>query len=219
METLASLPQTKYIHINELFQIDVLQTFLAECTSALSAPSAIISASQFSKRYSYYLLAPSLKQLLTSGQFASIQRNRDYIEIDYQTGEFQLVINENTLSYNTNHCSRQQIDRYINHYFADHLVPLWTSISNLTGIKMDLLWENAYIYISWMCLNHIEAPFVKENFIYLTQKADGSLFHLPSNPFSAFTSSSPIRNKCCLYFMLPSAAGSKCKTCPLVCKD
>jgi ferric iron reductase protein FhuF len=217
MEILASLPPTKTIHLDKLFQIDVLETFLTEWTTILGAPSTVVTASQFSKRYSSYLFASSLNQLLTSGQFASIQSDRDHIELNYHTGDFQLHINENALQYRSNYCSRQQIDQYIEHYIAGHLLPLWTSISKLTGIKMELLWENSFIYIAWMCLNAIKAPHAIENFIYLTQEADGGLFHLLKNPFSAFTANS-VRKKCCLYFMLAAASGDKCKNCPLVCE-
>jgi ferric iron reductase protein FhuF len=216
METLASLPLTKTIHLDKLFQIDVLHTFLTECSTALHAPSHVVAASQFSKRYSSYLVSLSLNQLFTSGQFASIQTNRDYLEIDFHRGDFQLVIHENEKEYHPNPCSKQQIDRYITHYFANHLTPLWTSISQITGIKPSVLWENTFIYIAWTCLNSIEAPNTFDNFIYLTKEADGGLFGLSENPFTAF-SAGMVRKKCCLYFMLPSASGDKCKNCPLAC--
>ncbi|WP_028775724.1 hypothetical protein [Shimazuella kribbensis] len=219
MVTLAPERQTKSIHLYELFQMNGLQTLLQEFTTVLQAPSAIISASQFSKRYSYFLLAPSLRQLLMSGRFANIQQHLDYIELDYKTGTFQLCLHENADEYDVNYCTKQQIDQYIQHYFAGHLAPLWLYISKLTGIKMELLWENTYIYIAWMCLHQIESPQAKQNFIYLTQEADGNLFGLPQNPFLSFTASSPIRRNCCLYFMLPNAEGNKykCKKCPLDC--
>lgn len=217
METLASLPLTKTIQLDKLFQIDVLQNFLLECTAALHAPSNVVTASQFSKRYSSYLVASSLNQLFTSGQFASIQTNRDHIEINYRTGDLQLIIHENTLQYYPSHCSIQQIDQYIKHYFAGHLTLLWSAISQITGIKMNVLWENTFIYVAWMCLNSIKAPNTFDNFVYLTQEADGSLFGLSENPFRAF-SARTVRKKCCLYFMLPSASGEKCKNCPLDCK-
>src|SRR5690606_2068055 len=116
--------------------------FLMECTAALHAPSNVVAASQFSKRYSSYLVSSSLHQLFTSGRFASIQTNRDHLEINFHTGDFQLIIHENTFQYYSSHCSKQQIDQYIKHYFADHLTPLWTAISQITGIKMNILWEN-----------------------------------------------------------------------------
>jgi ferric iron reductase protein FhuF len=218
METLTAERQKKSIHLDELFQLDQLQTLLHEFTTVLQAPSAIISASQFSKRYSYFLLAPSLRQLLTSGRIANIQKYLDNIELDYDTGRFQLNLKENEYEYDVNYCTKQQIDQYIQYYFAGHLVPLWSSLSKLTGIKMQLLWENTYIYITWMCLHQIESPFAKQNFIYLTQDADGSLFGLSKNPFLSFTTSSPVRKKCCFYFMLPKAQGDKCRRCPLDCR-
>ncbi|MCH5584279.1 hypothetical protein MK805_04760 [Shimazuella sp. AN120528] len=217
METLASLQQTKAIHLNKLWKLDVLQTFLTEITSILKVPSSLVAASQFSKRYSSYLFSLSLNQLLTSGKFPLIQRDRDFIEFNYQTGELELIIQESTVKYQAKHCSKIQMDRYIQHYFAEHLVPLWSSISQLTGIKMDLLWENTFIYIAWTCLNKTKTPDSYDNFIYLTREADGSLFHLSENPFTAFHAGA-VRNKCCLYFMMPGASGVKCKNCPLDCK-
>lgn len=217
MEILASIQLTKKIPLEKLFQRDQLQTFLAECSSLIGAPSMIVAASQFSKRYSSYLFSSSLFTLFTSGKFPALQMDQDYIEFDDQNGDFQVMIHDNAMEVGSNPCTKPEIDRYIQHYFAGHLTPLWTSISLLTGMKMDLLWENTYIYVAWTCLNRLKTPDAFANFMYLTQEADGSLFGLSKNPFTTF-SPNTTRKKCCFYFMLPNASGLKCKNCPIDCK-
>jgi ferric iron reductase protein FhuF len=213
--TTASISQATALPLTELFHTFVLRNLFEKMSEVQKASSIAIIASQFAKRYCYSFFIPSLQQLWTDGNYPAIQPNRDIISYCLETGSMEYNRSEHATYSCKNKCTIQKMDDYIVHYFADHLVLLWKTIVEVTGIKMDLLWENAYIYIRWAYMQTIPTPNTEKMFLYLTKYADGSLFGLSKNPFATFDASSPVRKRCCLYFLLPSSQEIKCKTCPL----
>jgi ferric iron reductase protein FhuF len=220
MEMVASLSQIQTISLHQLFFPTVMQSLLTGFLHSLKAPSQVVIASQFSKRYSSSLLLPSLKQLLTTGNVAKLDLESDLLVANSAIGDFHLQIAAHQNNYQIASCNKEQIDLFIQHYFANHLVPLWELLAKLTGIKTAVLWENTYVYIAWACLQQVGTPQAKEHFLYLTKEAPGSLFGLDANPFVVFSAVRQVerRRHCCLYKLLPSANGEKCSNCPLHCR-
>jgi ferric iron reductase protein FhuF len=206
--------------INDLFQPDFLHKLMKLIAKQIGITSTVVIASQFAKQYSYHMVIPRLRAFSTKGQFIPITP-ADNLQIEVKNGHFQLFIQECThlQKENMEMIREEQRDLLLQHLFALHLTMLWKTLSKVTGVQLDILWENTFIYISGLYKNLLaEQTQAEADFRYINQIATGRWFDLKANPFQHFLDSNFLRKKCCLYFALPSATGC-CGNCPLDCPE
>jgi ferric iron reductase protein FhuF len=206
--------------INDLFQPDFLHKLMEVLAEKMGITSPLVIASQFAKRYSYQIVVPRLRAFSIKGQFIPITP-ADTLQIEVKNGHFQLLIQEcnHLQKENMEIIREEQRELLLQHLFALHLTTIWKTLSKVTGVQLDLLWENTFVYISWLYKNLLaEQTQAEEDFRYITQIATGRWFNLKHNPFQHFLESNRLRKKCCLAFALPNAV-EHCGNCPLVCLE
>ncbi|WP_411347822.1 IucA/IucC family C-terminal-domain containing protein [Paenibacillus sp. WLX2291] len=123
-----------------------------------------------------------------------------------------------------------QRDAYLHTIFADHLQPVWNSLSKAAGVSRAILWENTAIYVYYVYETMLSDPSydynrqrIEEDFAYLKGSAAASLFGERWNPVSRFNtpkrplpgSDTPrrVRQTCCLYYQSADDA-AYCSVCP-----
>ncbi|WP_226000558.1 IucA/IucC family C-terminal-domain containing protein [Paenibacillus sp. BJ-4] len=134
-------------------------------------------------------------------------------------------------------------DYVIGQVFAEHLAPIWHSVSAVASIPRTVLWENTAIYVYALYENRIrqevsggELLRIEEDFKYLICEAPAHLFGERHNPLaryadSARTQRTPMTSvstasmdtvqavrvrKTCCYFYQMKDKGGYCPTCPKI---
>ncbi|WP_149094080.1 IucA/IucC family C-terminal-domain containing protein [Paenibacillus terrae] len=137
-------------------------------------------------------------------------------------------------------------DHVIRHVFAEHLAPMWRSLSAVASIPRTILWENTAIYVYALYENRIRQELksgdrlrTEEDFKYLTCEAPAHLFGERQNPLARYFGSPrteraaiPVTTlvtaaptaavkavrvrKTCCYFYQMKETGSYCPTCPKI---
>ncbi|MEW4371490.1 IucA/IucC family C-terminal-domain containing protein [Paenibacillus kandeliae] len=123
-----------------------------------------------------------------------------------------------------------QRDAYLHMIFADHLQPVWDSLSKAAGVSRAILWENTAIYVYYLYETMLSDPAydshrqqIDEDFTYLTGNAAASLFgerwnpvsrfHTPKRPLPGSDTPRRVRQTCCLYYQSADDA-AYCSVCP-----
>lgn len=178
-----------------------------------------VAASQFTKWYCrahciHYLHSLSMKDLPVPAALEDIQL--------LFPGEPPFAINGKVVPTPIPlSASRNEMrDVAVQSLFAGNFNIVFNALIRLTGIRRDILWDNAAVYIHHFYRTWIEEAsdeerkrIVKEDYEYITETAEAVLFGSQYNVNPLFGSCAPFRNTCCLRVQIPGA--NKCKGCPL----
>lgn len=218
----------------DLLDKERAKAFLREVRDDLQAPSLIVSASIFFKRY-LALLSGAL-YCMSHHSFAlnlSLGNITLATDTDWKMASFSLKQAEGLRKVSTNRDKWRS--QAVHHFFHDMLAPVIQALSSHTGIRKTVLWAHtAYIVRYYYELWQREAQLVErreqiaEDFRFLLEEAHPQLFGVKDkNPLQldfaiAEHPSDPdhpirIRKQCCLAYRL--AQGKCCYTCPLLSED
>jgi len=209
-------------------------TYLDRVTGIFQSPSKIVTASQFSKRYSFLMIAPSLyaMTMFNKGWDHSVQNC--HIESVYQDKTWlpKVRLADLQVTQPTDGDRHEWRDQMIKSIFAGNISRIWCAISKAAKIPITVLWENTAIYVYWLYEKRMEEGSDKnqkvrihEDFQYLLDEAPASLFGYTENPLKKYnspkctvsTSDQPVRiRKTCCYYYRISSNDSYCSTCPIV---
>jgi ferric iron reductase protein FhuF len=210
--------------------IDACLRYLKHITKKLKSPSLAVTASQFSKRYAFLAVLPTLYAMSVYNKGLAIQMENCHIE--------SATINQNWLpklrlsNWTVTEAgqARQRFrEELIYTLFARNVAQVLRKLSQCTGISSAILWENIAIYVYWLyetMLKDVDKAIkeqVREDFHYLTGQAPSYLFAETFQPIAKFFaekrktsfSEQPIRLRqtCCLYYIL-DPEGACCTACP-----
>ncbi|WP_134704908.1 IucA/IucC family C-terminal-domain containing protein [Ammoniphilus sp. YIM 78166] len=197
-------------------------SYLDEVSSLIGSPSKMVTASQFSKRYSYLTVIPSLYALTVFNKGLDLSIENIHIESVYQDQNWLPRVRFAHLQV-ANEPKREEV---LETLFAKNLSKVWRSLSETVGISYSILWENTAIYVYWFYEKRMEQEGnpqvnlrIQEDFQYLIHEAPASLFGEKENPLAKFYSDpgNRTRKTCCYYYQL-SSHHDYCSTCPKVRK-
>lgn len=207
--------------------------FMWKLKEKLQAPSCIVAASQFSKRYSFLTMVPSLYAMTMFNKGLDLTIENCHIQSCYQKETWlpHLYLNDMSVAETTDLNRKHWRDQVINSIFANNISKVWHSIVRAVNIPISVLWENTAIYVYWLYekrineeASEIQHARIHKDFQYLLHEAKGSLFGQTENPLQLFhhkhqsllTSEQPvrIRKTCCLNYQVATGQKKFCSTCP-----
>ncbi|MDL4842147.1 IucA/IucC family C-terminal-domain containing protein [Aquibacillus rhizosphaerae] len=208
-------------------------TYINWLTKLLKSPSRAITASQFSKKYAFLVVAPSLYAMTMYNKSFDVALDSCSIESKRNSTIWKTKLRLNHL-YVTEPLYKkrnQWRDLVITNIFANNIEPILRMLHKVTGISKDILWENTAIRvfslyekrIGKVDCNYQQRERCQEDFDYIVNQAPGHLFGEHENPFQKFYGSrtidlskkapTRIRETCCYYYKV-SKNGNYCKACP-----
>ena len=224
-------PQERHlIESTDLLEKHSLADYLENVNNSINAPNIMVTASLFSKRYSYLFLVPVLYSMSRFNKFFNVAIENIKIIDSFENDLWlpELYVKDQSMLMPIN--DKERIE-WRNHYyrriFGQHLTKIWDTVSSVGKIPKQTLWENTAIYIFWLyetVLHETSAERTKEDFHYLLFEADGTVFgNYLKNPLTGFYNNkinkngSEIRPRqtCCFSYQLSEK--SMCKTCPKNC--
>lgn len=202
--------------VHELLDPEHCSQYLKEISKEFHTSSLLATASQFSKRYAYLLVPPVLYAMSIYHKELRVSPQNSYLEPAYrQKNWFPRLVLMNYQGDSPTMNRTLWRDQVLKRLFADHLAKIWKTLHECTGIPLIILWENTSLYIHWTYRNHLLSlgESAVEDYQYLTQEADLSVFDAPFQPLQRFQQIDGCRKTCCLYF-LTNEQKELCKGCP-----
>lgn len=217
----------------ELLDKTVCQQLLVELGPVIGSPTPAITASLLVKRFAFlatggclYAMSVCDKGLLISPDNCVVEYNHDG-----RVWTSSMPVAEQTpLEYlpGQRPAWRESI---VHSLFAELLAPLWESLYQASGISRRILWDNtaARVYSLYeKRMANMPDPKIQqriqEDFHWLLNEADPSLFGLAYNPLQHFRrpmtvledgSSIRFRRTCCFYYQASDPV-EYCAACPLL---
>lgn len=217
----------------ELLEEEKCKSFLDWLTNIIGSPSRMITASQFSKRYAFLVVASSLYAMskYNKGLDFSIQNSNIEAEANKEKWISSIRLTNLEASSSTGQNREAWRDQVLKNIFDGHLTKVWHSISNVSQVPMAILWENTAVRVFSLYEKKIgegetkeENSRIQKDFKYLIYDASATLFGEKENPLTKFytpmtTSTSTnepvrIRKTCCYYYEV--SCGEFCAACPKV---
>ncbi|RSL35407.1 hypothetical protein D7Z54_00180 [Salibacterium salarium] len=207
--------------------------YLDSLTRSLQSPSRMITASQFSKRYAFLTIAPSLYAMTIYNKGLDLSSENCKIESSFHNGSWKSNLHLTDLQVSQPKEGERQEwrDGVIKNIFHGNLAKIWRSISKVSNVPMPILWENTAVRVYSLYEKKVgngdsekEKFRIQEDFKYLISEAPATLFGETKNPLARFygpkstisSSDQPVRTRktCCFYYKVPN--GNYCSTCPKV---
>ncbi|MBA4494729.1 IucA/IucC family C-terminal-domain containing protein [Paenactinomyces guangxiensis] len=217
-------------HAKDLVDPEKCHHYLTCLSDRLGSPSLLVTASQFSKRYTFLAVLPVLYAMSVYNKGLDVSVENCYVESAYQKENWLPKLRLDSWVTTEPGLNRSRWRKEIvKSIFADHISGVWQVLSKCAGISCSILWENTAIYVYWLYEKKLaDAPEairtrVKEDFQFLIRHAPADCFGGCTQPLAKYYSetnmtdrSDPpvrIRKTCCLYYHL-NAAGKCCSGCP-----
>lgn len=211
--------------LTELLQVNTCQTFLEQVAKMITAPSPMVAASIFSKRYVYSLVVPTLWMMSIYDKALKIEIDNCHIETVYEKGRWLPQLRLEDWSYLTPNGERDRFrEQLLTTLMRDHLAPLWSRLNEETKIPKVTLWENTFVYINWFYSEKMKQSYTleifqkaQEDYQYLLYGMDAHLFGEKVQPMNRLLRGrgSPDRQRktCCLSYQVGEGR-QFCRTCP-----
>ncbi|WP_026703157.1 hypothetical protein [Salibacterium aidingense] len=198
--------------------------YLKKLQKKIQAPSLLVAASQFSKRYARFVTEAAFSPIYLEQRYPLMTLDDAELVTDWSAEKWSpsFALQEQSGSA----VSRETV---MHDVFAGHLAPLWRTMNTVTRVPMPMLWENTAVRVFSLYEKKLPssaaAPLEKQiegDFRYMVQEASGELFGEAANPLRPFFNSSTeernsknirVRKTCC--FLYETGGGrSCCSTCP-----
>lgn len=215
----------------DLLDEESLRAYLERIADKFQAPSLMVTASQFAKRYSFLIIAPSLYALSVYNKGVDHSLENCHLESAQQKGTWlpQLRLSDWGVSQPSENSRAAWRDQILENMFAGNLAKVWRALARTAKISSQVLWENTAVYVYWLYekrigeeANGLQKSRLQDDFQYLLN-APASLFGEAENPLKQFNGPkcvlSPakppirVRQTCCFYYQI-SPQQSYCSTCP-----
>lgn len=203
----------------ELTVPEKLRAYFQQLSDTLSYPSMQVLASQWSKRYSGYLVTRVLYMMSVEQQ--GISTSLDHCRIKTHLLEDQWMIEIDFMGGCHRHSGGREswCHRVLYQLFHENLMPVWRSLQKVCYIPRILLWENTAVYLDWLYHHEIKRRVdfhtwqqCLVDYDYIRKELDGSCFGEAQNPFQRlFEHPSERRKTCCFAYSIKE---DYCKNCP-----
>ncbi|MBM7704562.1 (2Fe-2S)-binding protein [Metabacillus iocasae] len=231
------VPSSISMPATELMNEQTLRSHLQFVQQQIEAPDAKVAASIFAKRYSFVVLA-ALYSFTILHKKVNIDECHTSLETLDMTDRLWIpsIYWQNTHVEEVNDGNHiQKREELLQELFAQHVDKIWLEVRHVTKISKLILWENVSVYIMWMyetLLDDLTLEPIKEriqeDFSYLYEKAQGSLFgSYHYNPLAKYNEPKQfvkslgqdirVRKTCCFSYQT-AAKNQYCTTCPIMCK-
>ncbi|MNZ67979.1 Ferric iron reductase FhuF-like transporter [compost metagenome] len=207
--------------------------YLEWLSGILNSPSAMITASQFAKRYAFLTAAPVLYAMTLYNKGLNLSIDNCHIESIEGAASWQSNIRLSDARVTSPETREQRYawrDDVISNLFAGNLAKIWRSMSRAANVPMAIMWENTAVRVYSLYEKKIVAGAsaeeklrIQEDFDYLLHKAPAVLYGDTRNPIARFYVPSPkaaasnpsvrVRKTCCYYYKV-SSPEEYCTTCP-----
>ncbi|EHS57845.1 IucA/IucC family C-terminal-domain containing protein [Paenibacillus sp. Aloe-11] len=262
----AQAPTGRYdLPAADLLDASACTIYLDRLSELHGFSSRKVTASALAKRYGFLIVSPALYAMSVYNKTLGVGIADCTIRSDFVKDTWLPRLHLNRLrvsEYNkhteyggeTEHGDRDNGDAdqhrrhawrdyVIGQVFAEHLAPIWRSVSAVASIPRTVLWENTAIYVYALYENRIRQELnggdrlrIEEDFKYLICEAPAYLFGERHNPLaryagSARTQRTPmisvsttsmdtvqavrVRKTCCYFYQMKDK-GSYCPTCPKI---
>ncbi|WP_180954101.1 IucA/IucC family C-terminal-domain containing protein [Bacillus sp. M6-12] len=201
--------------------------YIKDIEEVFDSPSAIVTASQFSKRYSFLTAAPCLYAMSVFSKGMDLSIENTYIEADFLCDQWVPDLRLSDLRVSMPNQNRfEWRERVLTSLFSGNITKIWDSLSAATRVPKAILWENTAVYVFWLYEKKIGEKLeleaisrAEEDFHYLINEAPGWVFGESENPLKKYYTSVGneqsvrIRKTCCLYHKLKNSTDF-CSNCP-----
>ncbi|WP_180994115.1 IucA/IucC family C-terminal-domain containing protein [Bacillus sp. Marseille-P3661] len=223
------------IHATELTDRTKVQLLLNEVKERVGAPTLMVAASLFAKRYSHCIAVPALYAMSKFNKCLKMEiGNIVLVNLNNEDPLWlpKLYLKDQSVYYPN---IGENIDwkrDYIKKIFSEHLNTIWNVLAEVGNISKQILWENTALYVYWLYENVLQGESDQQqknqidlDFKYLLFEADSSLFGSDNeNPLLRFyNAKSNIngievrkRKTCCFSYEM-AVKGTMCKGCPKKC--
>lgn len=202
--------------------------YLEKVTKKIQSPSLLVTASQFSKWYARCITAPALTSMTIDEKGFDLSLQSSVIQTDWSEDIWspQLHFRAETREVTNVKPDRKLLVKKV---FADHLSPIWRTLSAISNLPIPILWENTAVRVFSLYEKKLQkdASFgeikrIQEDLNYLVHEAPGSLFGERSNPLRPFYGSKEAdvdemfirkRKTCCFYYEV-CGKETFCTACP-----
>jgi ferric iron reductase protein FhuF len=217
------------VRASQLIDPDHCKDFLAKLSTLFRSPSLSVTASQFAKKYTYHVVLPALFAMSRWNKGLQSHIENYLLEAPLSTKQWspRIRLIDETVIYPIDDRLGWR-DQVIQQIFAKNITILWKVLHEISGIPMNVLWENTAIYIFWLYEEKLKKvdPIIRkraeDDFQYLLE-ADAKLFATEENPLCKYYKPKLYchekgellrrRQTCCLHYQLQKN-GRYCKTCP-----
>lgn len=218
----------------DLLNTDNCRKVLDELGPLLGAPSRKITASLLGKRISFLTTAACLYPMSAFDLGIDVSLENTVIDYSHNTKQWVSQMRLHDLKITSPSCEnrgtwRQKLCKQL---FCDNLSRLWQTFNEVSGIQLDILWENTAVRVYSLYerrLAKITSASIQKNvrddFYYLLNQAEPSLFRHTTNPLQQFNfdktpsekGQTRYRDTCCYYYATPPC--EYCSNCPLPLKQ
>jgi len=224
----AMIKQKGSVHAADLLDLDKCRSYLDDVSDIIQSPCRIVSASQFSKKYSYLIIVPGLYTLTVFNK--GLNLSIENVHVVSLSADQKWLPSIHLLKQHVMHTEGKIREQWRNEVFktifSQNLSRMWNLLSHVVNISPAVLWENTAIYVYWLYEKRMEQESnpqvrlrIKEDFNYLLYEAPSTLFGEPENPLKKYfvkkSNNQDIRTRktCCYYYRLTSHK-EYCSTCP-----
>ncbi|MBU8908912.1 siderophore-iron reductase FhuF [Desertibacillus haloalkaliphilus] len=226
---------TQSIPVEMLFDRAYLKKLIEDLQQDMDAEDGRVTASIFSKRYSFLLVVPAFYSFSVLNKKINLAKDQLFLEPSKSTEHWlpQLLLVDQTVRLFDSEEERVfQRRLLVEDIFANHLNLICNELSTAWKVPKQILWENTAIYLFWLYESLLEKESaedvkqrLKEDFSYLLNDAEGSLFgNYNRNPLTRFYHEKTlvegkeirIRKTCCFSYQAESR--KMCYTCPKNCR-
>ncbi len=198
----------------------------------IGAPDMAVAASLFAKRVAFLASGNVLYAMSVFDKGLPLSLNSCRLEYAHDDGLWSssLPVEVTATGYapGARDAWREAI---VSTLFRNFFAPLWQSLSQVSGLPQHILWENTAVRVYSLYQGRMEGLTVeqgkrqREDFAWLLDGADSSLFGLPWNPLKRFRrplqrsaagNMVRFRRTCCFYYKTVQPV-EYCHNCPL-CK-
>ena len=213
-----------------IFDIKHCDEFLHYMMPVTGAPNVAIAASLFAKRLAFLATGNVLYTMSVFDKGLTLSLSRSRLEYAHDNGLWtsSLPADTGVTSYlpGERDACREEI---VSALFRGFLSPLWQSLAEVSGLPVQILWENTAVRVFSLYqgrmnrLNETQEERRDADFKWLIGQAPPSLFGLSWNPLQRFRrpvqqnaagNDVRFRRTCCFYYKATHPA-EYCLNCPL----
>ncbi|ART62648.1 IucA/IucC family C-terminal-domain containing protein [Kushneria marisflavi] len=218
--------------VAELCEPDRCARMLDQLSPIIGSPGRRVTASLLSKRLGFLLTGAGLYALSACNRALDVSSDNCLLEWAHDGGRWTSSLPLISLESISLAGSEREAHRtrLVTRLFAGVMQPLWQTFHEVSGVPLNMLWENAAVRVYSLYerrMAKLDDPQARarrdEDFNFLLT-APPALFGAPWNPLGRFYypetptvdgRTQRFRRTCCLYFKATCPA-EYCQSCPLL---
>jgi len=210
---------TELVHGLTLTSPDAARRLIDRVGALLGTDKPAVAASQFTKWYCRALTAVLYEFSAEGAARAASLRD---IAIAFPGGDAPIAVHCGGKTFPVDNDAAREPMRELTmiRLFAQNWNLVFKTLSAVSGVREDALWENGSMYVHYYYRQWIEEAdspgrraALEDDYEYIVGRAAPELYGELQcfNPFLG--TGKPVRSTCCLRYMLPD--GNACKGCPV----